>query len=255
MIRPLFLSHGSPMLAIEDSPYTAFLTEFGKGLAPQAVVVFTAHWESATLTVSAHDDVYETIYDFGGFPDELYQVVYPARGSSAVSGTVVERFREAGIAVRTDGSRGLDHGSWTLLSRLFPQADVPVVQISVHPYLPAAEQYRIGQALQGLGAENILVLGSGATVHNLRALHWGQKEPEPWAVQFDDWLVEQLQQPDLAALFDYEQAAPYARQAVPRAEHFVPLLLAFGSGGGEQRAQVLHRSYDLGTLSYLSMQF
>ncbi|MCD1259922.1 dioxygenase [Paenibacillus athensensis] len=255
MIRPLFLSHGSPMLAIEDSPYTAFLAELGKKLAPKAVVVFTAHWESAVLTVSAHDDVYETIYDFGGFPDELYQVVYPARGSSKVADTVTERFRQAGITVRTDGSRGLDHGSWTLLSRLFPQADVPVVQISVHPHLPASEQYRIGQALQGLGVDDILVLGSGATVHNLRALHWGQKEPEPWAVQFDDWLVEQLQKPDLPALFDYEQAAPYGRQAVPRAEHFVPLLLAFGSGGGEEPAQVLHRSYDLGTLSYLSLQF
>ena len=121
MMPSLFLAHGSPMLAIEETPYTEFLDELGKRLRPRAIVIFTAHWESPVLTVSRMNATYETIYDFGGFPPELYEVKYNARGSIEVADDVVRRFAAAGIETRTDARRGLDHGSWTMLHRMSPQ--------------------------------------------------------------------------------------------------------------------------------------
>jgi 4,5-DOPA dioxygenase extradiol len=241
------------MLAIEQTPYTDFLQELGVRIKPKAIVIFTAHWESDTLTISSSDEIYDTIYDFGGFPDELYKIKYAARGSSIAAAMVADLLKQGGIPVQTDHTRGLDHGSWTLLHRIYPDANIPVVQVSVNPKLSPDEQYRIGECLRGLGDQDILLIGSGVTVHNLRMLNWGSKSPEAWAVAFDDWLLEKLQQGDQAALFKYAALAPYARQAVPREEHFVPLFIAMG--GGRQEAKVINRSYDLGTLSYLCLEF
>ncbi|MDB5083732.1 MAG: transporter [Bacilli bacterium] len=255
MIPSLFLAHGSPMLAIEDNAYSQFLTDLAKQIKPDAIVIFTAHWESDILTISSTDDSYQTIYDFSGFPDELYTIKYPAKGSTRIAAQLAAKFQQKGIQVRLDTTRGLDHGSWTLLYRLYPKADIPVVQVSVNPSLPAQQQYKIGQCLQGLGQQNILVIGSGVTVHNLRMIKWGQTTPEPWAVEFDDWLIERIQTQDLDALFAYAEQAPHARLAVPRPEHFVPLFIAMGSKEPSDESKVLHRSYDLGTLSYLSLQF
>ena len=244
------------MLAIEQSPYADFLEGFAPKLGkPKAIVIFTAHWETETTTISSSDDVYETIYDFGGFPDELYQVTYPARGSSVVAGLVANRLTAAGLPFERDTDRGLDHGSWTLLRRMYPDADVPVVQMSVNPYLPPERQFAIGAALRGLGEQGILVIGSGVTVHNLRAVKWGQQTPEPWAVAFDDWLIEKTTERRMEELFDYERLAPMARLAVPRAEHFVPYYIAFGSADPDRKPETIHRSYVFGTLSNLSMRF
>lgn len=254
MVPSLFLGHGSPMIAIEDNEYTQFLKSLGETMNPKAIVIFTAHWESPITTISSLNGTYETIYDFYGFPDELFRVTYPAKGSEQIASIVAERFQQQGIEYKLDSKRGLDHGSWTVLTHLYPNAAIPVVQISVNPFLPVKEQYQIGQALKGLGEEDILVIGSGATVHNLRILKWGQKSPEQWAVDFDDWLIDKLQNHDLEALSEYQTLAPYANQAVPRAEHFIPLIIAFGSGMSNE-VKVIHRSYDLGSLSYICFQF
>lgn len=255
MIPSLFLAHGSPMLAIEETEYTDFLSQLGRNFRPKAIVIFTAHWESETLTISSTDDVYETIYDFGGFPPELYAVKYQAKGSTELAANLEERFNKQGINVKKDTARGLDHGSWTLLHRLYPKADIPVVQISVNPFLSPKDQLEIGMALQGLGDEEILVIGSGVTVHNLRMLHPGQSGGEPWAVEFDDWIIDKVERRDIDALDHYLSEAPHARQAVPRPEHFVPLFIAMGSGASNGKPEVIHRSYDMGTLSYLCFQF
>lgn len=257
MVPSLFLAHGSPMIAIEDTEYTRFLADCARKLKPRAIVIFTAHWESDVLTVTYRDDAYETIHDFGGFPPELYAIQYPAKGSKQIAGMLEERFAKNGIAVQKDAARGLDHGSWTLLRRMYPAADIPVVQVSVNPFLSLNEQYKIGESLQGFGEEHILLIGSGATFHNFRTLNWGERNGSPAkeAVEFDDWLIDKLQSRDLAALFQYEKLAPHARLAVPRAEHFVPLLIAMGSGDPKSKAQVIHRSYEYGTLSYLSLRF
>lgn len=253
MVPSLFLAHGSPMIAIENNSYTEYLGKLGQQIKPKAIVIFTAHWESPILTVSYRDDVYETIYDFGGFPPELFAVKYPAKGSKHVASIVMERFEKNGIAVKTDSTRGLDHGSWTLLHRLYPKADIPVVQVSVNPALSPQEQFKIGEALRGLGKEDILIICSGALVHNLRLLRWGQTSVEPWAVEFDDWIIDKVENKDKDALFQYMSLAPHARLAVPREEHFVPFFIAMGSG--ESQGKVLHRFYDHGNLSYLSFAF
>ncbi|OBZ12240.1 class III extradiol ring-cleavage dioxygenase [Bacillus sp. FJAT-26390] len=254
-MNPLFLAHGSPMLAVEQNEYSQFLKQTGAGLAPDAIVIFTAHWETEAVTISSKDDEYETIYDFYGFPDELYQVKYPAKGSTKVAALVGQLLSENGIPIAYDTERGLDHGSWTMLKHMFPKADIPVVQVSVNPYRSMLEQYKIGEALRSLSSQNILLIGSGVTVHNLRAVNWGQKEPESWAVEFDEWLIEKMNKHDINSLFEYEQLAPHAKMAVPRAEHFVPLYIALGSGNAEAAPKVIYRSYQFGTLSYLSMQF
>jgi 4,5-DOPA dioxygenase extradiol len=246
-MNPLFLAHGSPMLAVEQNDYSRFLQKLGSGLQPEAIVIFTAHWETEVVTISAKDDEYETIYDFYGFPDELYQIKYPAKGSTAVAELVGQLLSDNGIENAYDTRRGLDHGSWTMLKHMFPQADIPVVQISVNPFKPMADQFRIGEALRSLASRNILIIGSGVT--------WEQQYPEPWAVAFDDWLLEQLERRELESLFHYAELAPYADLAVPRAEHFVPLYIALGSAAPEAAAQVIYRSYEFGTLSYLSLQF
>ena len=254
MIPSLFLSHGSPYIAIENTAYTRFLDLLGSRYQPKAIVIFTAHWEAQTLTISSMDEVYDTIYDFGGFP-ELLSLTYPARGSKVVAEMVRSRFETAGIPAAFDTERGLDHGSWTLLRRLYPEANIPVVQLSVHPFLPAEEQLRIGEALYGLGEEDILVIGSGATVHNLRQVRFGAQDTDAWAHAFDDWLIERINSGARKDVAAYMELAPDAARAVPRPEHFVPLLLALGSGGPAATGTVLHRSYDHGNLSYLAVEF
>ena len=253
MMPSLFLAHGSPMLAIQDTEYTSFLKTLGETYKPKALVIFTAHWESEVLTISSSDNEYETIYDFGGFPPELYEIKYRAKGSSNIASMLETKFKNKGIPVHHNMTRGLDHGSWTLLHRMYPEANIPVVQISVNPFLSAKEQFKIGEALKGLGQEDILVIGSGVTVHNLRALKWNQTTPEQWAIEFDDWIIKHMQTTDKDALFNWEKNAPHAQLAVPRAEHFVPLFIAMGNG--ENNGEVIHRSYEMGTLSYLCLQF
>jgi len=255
MVPSLFLAHGSPMLAVQDTAYTKFLEELGQKInKPKAIVIFTAHWESEIMTISSPADEYGTIYDFMGFPEELYQIKYPAKGSKEIVALLEDKFSVKGIQTKRDTSRGLDHGSWTLLSRLYPKADIPVVQVSVNPFLTPSEQYDIGLAINELGKEDILIIGSGVTVHNLRALKWEQTEPEDWAIQFDDWLIDRISKKDFTSLLNFEQLAPHAQLAVPRPEHFVPFFIAMGSGTLDN-ARIIHRSYEMGTLSYLCLAF
>jgi 4,5-DOPA dioxygenase extradiol len=255
MVPSLFLAHGSPMLALEDTDYTRFLEKLGKDINPKAIVIFTAHWEKENLTISSIDEAYATIYDFYGFPNELYEIKYPAKGSVKLASMLKDQFQQNGISADLDRKRGLDHGSWTLLYKMYPEANIPVVQISVNPFLTPEKQYQIGKVLRGLGEKDILVVGSGVTVHNLRLVNWEQTVPEQWAVDFDDWLIDKIQQKDLTSLFNYEKLAPHASRAVPRPEHFVPLFIMIGSSNDFEASKVIHRSYDFGTLSYLCLQF
>lgn len=257
MLSPVFIAHGSPMMALEDTPASRFLEGLGKELRPKAIVVFTAHWESRELTLSSPAEGFGTIHDFGGFTPELHAMEYPAPGDPGLLNMLRERFGAAGIATEAS-DRGLDHGAWVPLSRMFPDADIPVVQVSVHPFLPPEEQFRIGAVLRGLGEEGILVMGSGVTVHNLRKIEWGKprdRAPEGWAEEFDDWLISRLADRDTEALFRYETEAPHAKTAVPTKEHFVPFFIALGSKDPAESPKVLHRSYEFGVLSYLSLQF
>lgn len=254
MVKPMFLCHGAPDIVLEKNEFTELLKDLGNNVKPKAIVIFTAHWESEIPAISSIDGTYEMIYDFYGFPAELYQMKYPAKGSPELAEKVKTLLEKQGIASLIDGTRGIDHGAWTLLSIMYPEAAIPVVQISVNPFRPMQEQYEIGKALQSLGGEDILVIGSGSTVHNLRTLDMYASKPKDWAVAFDDWLIEKVEGNLLDDLFDYQNLAPNVKMAVPREEHIVPLFIAMGAGQ-EKRPKLLHRSYAFGTLTYLGFEF
>ncbi|MEK3719335.1 dioxygenase family protein [Paenibacillus sp. FSL H8-0034] len=256
MIPSFFMAHGAPSLALEQNDYTALLKNFAADYPrPRAIVLFSAHWESREQQVSASSAPYETIYDFSGFQPELYQVQYPASGDPELAKEIQTLFQQEQIPVSLDSERGLDHGAWVLLHLIYPAAHIPVIALSVNRHLSNAEQYRIGKALASLREKDILIIGSGGTVHNLRRLEWGASQTTDWAAQFDGWLEEKLNAWDLDSLFQYEQLAPYAKEAVPTPEHFIPLLLAMGTGDANRTASLMHRSYQYGNLSLSCWKF
>jgi 4,5-DOPA dioxygenase extradiol len=254
MINTLFLCHGGPNLVVEDNEYTRFLKELGKKITPKAIVVFTAHWESEITKISSTDNNYEMIYDFSGFSTELYSIKYGAKGSTEIAAKIQAMLKTNGIESQLDTKRGLDHGVWDILYLMYPEANIPVIQVSVNPNMPMDKQYEIGEAIKNLGQEDILVIGSGSTVHNLATVDWKATEAVGWAVEFDNWLIEKVENSDKEALFSYRTLAPYAKLAIPREEHIVPLFIAMGSGQSNTPT-LLHRSYDYGTLSYIGLMF
>lgn len=254
----VFVAHGSPMVAIEDSPYGRFLDQAAAHWpTPRAIVIFSAHWEASKQWISDVDD-YDTLYDFGGFPEALYAVRYAAKGEHALAQNIVERLTKRGIPCATDVKRGLDHGSWTILKRLYPQAEVPVVAMSVNPALSPQEQYEIGQSLADLRQDGVLIIGSGVTVHNFQLLSMAHDPTVQKAVrQFEQWLQEQLQAWNLQALFDYARQAPHAPLAVPEdsKEHFVPLFYILGASGRPESVATLHNSWLFDVMSNSVFQF
>lgn len=254
MMNSIFLCHGGPSIVTEDNEYIDYLKEFGRKNQPKAIVIFTAHWENEITTISSIDGEYKMIYDFYGFPEELYHMRYPAKGSKELAQRMKKQLFDAGIESKLDEKRGLDHGAWDILYIMYPEADIPVVQVSVNPFLKKEEQINIGKAIKELSKEDILIIGSGSTVHNLATVDWNATKPKEWAVQFDDWLVEKVLENDVDALKDYQSLAPNARYAIPREEHIVPMFIALGSGSLE-KPKLLHRSYVYGTLSYIGFEF
>jgi 4,5-DOPA dioxygenase extradiol len=255
MIPSIFVCHGGPTLAIDNNEYTTFLKNLGMSLKPKAIVIFTAHWENEITTISSIEGTYNMIYDFYGFQKELYEIRYPVKGSSEMASRLQGMLKNNGIQSQLDTHRGLDHGSWVMLHLMYPEANIPVVQVSVNPDLPMDKQYEIGRAIRELGSEDILVIGSGSTVHNLRTVNWNATETEVWAEEFDNWLIDKVERKDLEKLFKYSDFAPNARKAVPREEHIVPLFISMGSGQKEKVPKLLHKSYEYGTLSYICFEF
>lgn len=258
MLPSLFLAHGAPTLVMENNEYTRFLNMLAAKLPPpKAVVLFSAHWESGKQLISEAAQ-YETIHDFFGFPEPLYEITYPAKGDITLAYEIQSLLSGEGISFDMDDARGLDHGAWSLLKLMYPSVNVPVVAMSVQPMLAPEEQYRIGQALEPLRKENVLIIGSGGTIHNLRKLDWSDSIGtgiREWALTFDGWLAEQLETWHVEELFDYENRGPYAREAVPTPEHFAPLLIAMGAADKGKQAKLLHRQYQYGTLSLSAWMF
>jgi 4,5-DOPA dioxygenase extradiol len=255
MMPSYFFAHGAPSLVIDQNAYTAFLKNFASDTPkPKAIVLFSAHWEKTEQTIGAVE-TYSTIYDFSGFPDELYQMTYPAKGERSLSEQIHALFANHGIPSGLDEERGLDHGAWALLKLIYPEADIPVVALSVNRYLSNEQQYQIGKALAKLREQDVLIIGSGGTVHNLRRLNWQGEGSHEWAESFDLWLQSKLEAWDINALFNYGELAPNAQAAVPTNEHFIPLLLAMGTGDKNREAELLHRSYQFGSLSLSCWRF
>ncbi|HZG86035.1 class III extradiol ring-cleavage dioxygenase [Paenibacillus sp.] len=255
MMPSYFFAHGAPSIVLEDNEYTRLLKSFKDHTPrPKAILLFSAHWEEPVQHIGAAES-YETIYDFGGFQDELYRMTYPAKSDRMLSEYVQSTFSKHGIPSVLNVKRGLDHGAWAILKLLYPEADIPVAALSVNRTLSNEQQYNIGAALSELREQDVLIIGSGGTVHNLRRLNWRSEGVDDWAEEFDDWLQSKLEAWDTEALFQYRELAPHAQEAVPTNEHFIPLLLAMGTGDANRRAKLLHRSYQYGSLSLSCWQF
>ena len=247
MLPSLFISHGSPMLALEPGASGPALARLAAELErPKAIVVVSAHWESQGLRVSSHPHP-KTWHDFGGFPAALYAVQYPAPGQPELAGEVAGLLHAAGLPAELDAQRPFDHGAWVPLSLMYPRADIPVVQVSLPSHLGPALQTRVGRALADLRAQGVLLIGSGSITHNLGELDWraGPETITPWAREFRDWIVDKLQAGNDAALDDYRRQAPNAARNHPSDEHLLPLYFARGAGG---TFGIVHQGFTLGAL-------
>lgn len=248
----LFLSHGSPMLAIQDSPARRFLQSLGKSLErPKAIIVVSAHWETRGGPAVSLAQLPETIHDFGGFPRALFEMQYPAPGAPEAAERTAALLEAHGIPAGRSAQRGLDHGAWVPLSLMYPEANIPVAQLSVVHGASPAEQDRIGQALAALRGEGVLLVGSGSLTHNLYEFRGqGVDAPVPhWVSEFEAWMKARLETGDRAALLDYRRAAPFAAQNHPTDEHLMPLFVAMGAAGTDARANLLHASFEHGVLA------
>lgn len=256
-----FISHGSPMLLCPeitgDMPARNFMKSFGQTVErPKAILAISAHWDTyvPTVTSAAKQD---TIYDFGGFPRDLYKIKYDCPGSPAIAKRVVELLTAAGIeGARMDPRRGLDHGSWVPLLLMYPEKDIPVVQLSIMNRKDGAYHYAMGQALAPLREEGVVIMGLGNTTHNMRdfdRFHTGP--PAGWALAFDKWLNDSLSKKRHDDVMRYLETAPYARKAHPTPDHFLPLIVALGAAGKDCDTEVVHHSWEVGTFSMASFAF
>ena len=249
-----FISHGSPMVAIETGPYQEALQRFCREHRPKAIVVISAHWESGDEVRIASAAKHRLVYDFGGFPDELYTLTYEAAGDPGLAQRIGGLLRNGGVRSALDAVRGLDHGVWVPLRLIYPQAGVPVVELSIPGELSPAELFRIGGLLLPLRSEGVLILGSGGIVHNLRRLDWQHRDgpAQAWALDFDRWFAEKLEAGDIHGLFGYQRTAPSAALAVPTNEHFHPVFVALGAARERGSIEHIHEGFQYGTLSMRS---
>lgn len=249
----LFISHGSPMLVIEPSPARDFLAGYGRTLGrPRAIVIASAHFNTNRPAVVT-DARPGMIYDFGNFDRKLFEMVYPAPGEPKVAARAMELLAAAGLAPAPVAGRGYDHGVWVPLMLLYPDADVPVVQVSVQPALGAAHHLAVGRALAPLADDGVLVIGSGSLTHNLQEFFRGGREadapPPAWVAKFEDWIYDKATTGAVDDLVHYRERAPYARENHPSEEHLLPLHVALGAGGEHATGKRVHASHRNGVLS------
>jgi len=247
MFPSLYISHGSPMLALEPGASGPALARLATEMPrPDAIVIVSAHWESDELLVGGNPQP-DTWHDFGGFPRALFEVQYPAPGNPDLAAQVVNLLQANALPARIDSTRPFDHGVWVPLSLMYPQADIPIVQVSLPTRGGPALQARVGKALSGLREQGVLLIGSGSITHNLRELDWhaGPESVQPWAKVFRDWMIDKLAANDEAALHDYRRQAPNAVRNHPSDEHLLPLYFARGAGGP---FRIAHQGFTLGAL-------
>lgn len=249
MLPSVFLSHGSPMHALQPGAAGEAWAALGRRLGkPRAILIASAHWETSLpmLTGSAKP---QTIHDFHDFPEPLYRLRYPAPGAPELAQRAQALLRDAGLGGSIDGTRGLDHGAWAPLLYAYPDANVPVVQVSVQPALGPRHHVALGNSLKFLSGEGVLIIGSGHLTHNLRDWSRGRGKPEPYAAEFQAWVKEKLEQKDLAGLLDYRTRSVHGARAHPTDEHFLPLFFALGAAPEGSRPERIYDAIDDGVLA------
>ncbi|SDJ16993.1 4,5-DOPA dioxygenase extradiol [Aliiruegeria lutimaris] len=249
----VFLGHGSPMNAIEDTAFSRAWTDLGRRLPrPKAILVVSAHWMTRGTTLVDVSAMPRTIHDFYGFPDALYAQDYPAPGNPELAREVVKLL--ASHHAEEDETWGLDHGAWTILKFLYPEADVPVFQVSIDMGRGLDYQLELGRTLSELRDRGVLILGSGNVVHNLRAMRPGGK-PQDFAMEFDTLFADRLTERDLAALADQKQLGSLLRMAHPSVDHYLPALTVAGASDAKDELTFMTDSIDLGSVSMRSFVF
>jgi len=246
----LFVSHGAPTLALDGGAWADALRTWAGGLkGVKAILVFSAHWESPGPVLAMAHPHPETLHDFSGFPEPLFRMQYPSPGDPALAARVVAMLRAAGLEAGLDPRRPLDHGAWVPLRAAFPEATVPVIQVSLPVPRTPRQVFELGRVLSPLRREGVLFIGSGGVVHNLRLLDWsGNPPPDPWAVGFEAWIADHLTPEAAPELFEAARQAPGYAKAVPTSEHFDPLYFALGAAGGSTLRTVFE-GWQLGSLS------
>jgi 4,5-DOPA dioxygenase extradiol len=249
----LFLSHGSPMHALQPGAVRDVWQGIARDLPrPKAILISSAHWETQgpAFTGAAKP---ETIHDFYGFPQPLYEIRYPAPGSRDLAARAVALLKQAGLDAAQDPVRGLDHGAWSPLLHMYPEADVPVVQVAVQTHLGPRHHLDLGRALAPLAAEGVLIIGSGHMTHNLRERSSGA--PAAYAVEFQAWVREKIEAKDFDALVNYRERNPHGVRAHPTDEHFLPLFVALGAAGKSYRSERLYDGIEMGSLAMDAYRF
>lgn len=257
MTKPLpavFIGHGNPVNVVRHNRWTEGWKAIGASMPrPRAILVVSAHWYVEATMVTAMEGP-RTIHDFGGFPEELYKIVYPAPGDPALAGKVRELLGPSRVGL--DQKWGLDHGAWSVLSHMFPEADIPVVELSMDWRQPPFFHYEMGKLLEPLRSEGVLLLGSGNIVHNLGPYEWDLLDTGAfeWAWRFEDKVRTLLLAGEDAPLVDYETMGPEARLAVPAPNHYLPLLYVLGSRAAGEQASFPVEGFDGGSMSMLCVQ-
>jgi 4,5-DOPA dioxygenase extradiol len=250
----VFFGHGNPMNALSKNSYTEGWARIGKSIPhPRAVVAVSAHWYIPACAVTVNSAP-RTIHDFGGFPKELYEVNYPAPGSPELARRVKGLL--APVSVRLDETWGLDHGTWSVLTHVFPNADIPVVQLGIDEMQPPMFHYEMGKRLAALREEGVLVIGSGNLVHNLHSYAWGVEGVPAfdWAVRFEQQVLDLLLKGDDAQVVAYDRLGPDAMLSVPTPEHYLPLLYVLGLRKKNERISFPVQGVDGGSVSMLTVQ-
>ena len=259
----LFLGHGSPMNAIEDNEFHRSWAEiglqFGPGrrwALPRLIVCVSAHWLTDGWQITANENP-RTIHDFGGFPQALFDQQYPAPGDPAAAQAIAGLLSPApdGAEVSLSNDWGLDHGSWSVLKPMFPSAQIPVLQLSMDYARPVADHFAVGRQLQSLRRQGVLIVASGNTVHNLRAMQMrmGSQEALDWARSFDDWVAARISAGEREALLNFQQRGQEASLAHPSFEHFLPLLYAAGAASDEDTVSYFNTGFQLGSIAMRSV--
>jgi 4,5-DOPA dioxygenase extradiol len=248
----LFISHGMPVMAILPTPTHHFLKNLGKMIGrPQAILCISAHWETVAPMLSGADYP-ETIHDFYGFPRQLYEITYSSPGLPSLASRIKEIFSEYGISSKIDNNKGLDHGAWVPLCLMYPDADIPVIQLSIQGDLGAHHHLLMGAALASLRNEEVLIIGSGGATHNLEDIH-GRKmndDPVQYAIDFDAWLEKNILNGDIKSLLDYKRQGPDAVKNHPYpSEHFLPLFVPLGAAEKAPQGELIHKEFIYGILS------